>query len=489
MGDGAWNGRGTGYLYVPIPMDVETWKVTLTFSSPVTNLQVWDGLNIECTGHVCTFENQGYNEVQSAGTQLKIDFLMDFVSELPDLVGLTLNDVDVCTEEIVGPTKTKTKSTTTMKPTPTTNMPWQLTATKDEISLVDSNQECRTSLTNDGGKAGRHYGQLDAPCKFPFKVNDKTFYTCTYYYSHLTDNKPWCSVDTDENNNHHNGPDRIVINGTSKKFYGICDDQEHCNIPPRIPKVTGNSTLLLVAGGYSSGGPINDIELISGENNTACSKSVNPIFDNETFYEGDALGMTGQFTKEAAIICGGKNRIDNLNTCYEYNPIENEWFGIPSMEDKRYNSASAIIKGNLWIIGGSDGWNDHSSDGWMHSSKITETYEYKPNGLGKWNKDFPLPIELEKSGINSQCVVTLNSSSVFMAGGYQDAYRIITNETIDEIEAPIAGGKTLSNSWMFDGSSWKALAEMSTPRDRPACSLMHMNDGSIRVLVAGGCKG
>ena len=90
--------------------------------------------------------------------------------------------------------------------------------------------------------------------------------------------------------------------------------------------------MLLVAGGYSSGGPINDIELISGENNRACSMSVKPIFgsqfgyenDNETFYEGDALGMTGQFTKEAAIICGGKNGIDNLNTCYEYNPIENE---------------------------------------------------------------------------------------------------------------------------------------------------------------------
>ena len=69
---------------------------------------------------------------------------MDFVSELPDLVGLTVNDVDVCTEESGGPTTTitttKTKSTTTMKPTPTTNMPWQLTATKDEISLVDSNQ-------------------------------------------------------------------------------------------------------------------------------------------------------------------------------------------------------------------------------------------------------------------------------------------------------------------------------------------------------------
>ena len=138
----AWNGRGTGYLYVPIPLDVEKWKVTLTFSSPVSNLQVWDGLNIECTGKVCMFENQGYNEEQSAGTQLKIDFSMDFVSELPDLVGLTVNDVDVCTGESGGPTTTtiKTITTATMEPTPITNMTWQLTATKDEIILVDSNQ-------------------------------------------------------------------------------------------------------------------------------------------------------------------------------------------------------------------------------------------------------------------------------------------------------------------------------------------------------------
>lgn len=68
-----WKSGGTGSLYVPIPTDVETWKVTLTFSSPVTHLQVWDGLNIECTGNICLFENQGYNK----RTQLKIDFLID----------------------------------------------------------------------------------------------------------------------------------------------------------------------------------------------------------------------------------------------------------------------------------------------------------------------------------------------------------------------------------------------------------------------------
>ena len=83
-----WNSEGTGSLYVPIPKDVEIWKVRLTFSSPVTHLQVWDGLKIECTRNVCLFENQGYN----AGIQLKFDFLMDTMDFVPNLVALTVNE-------------------------------------------------------------------------------------------------------------------------------------------------------------------------------------------------------------------------------------------------------------------------------------------------------------------------------------------------------------------------------------------------------------
>ena len=83
-----WNSRGTGSLYVPIPKDVKTWKATLIFSSPVTHLKVWDGLNIECTRNVCLFENQGYN----AGMQLKFDFFMDMMDFAPDLVALTVNE-------------------------------------------------------------------------------------------------------------------------------------------------------------------------------------------------------------------------------------------------------------------------------------------------------------------------------------------------------------------------------------------------------------
>ena len=83
-----WKSRGTGSLYVPIPKDVKTWKATLTFSSPVTHLKVWDGLNIECSRNVCLFENQGYD----AGMQLKFDFLTDVMDFAPDLVALTVND-------------------------------------------------------------------------------------------------------------------------------------------------------------------------------------------------------------------------------------------------------------------------------------------------------------------------------------------------------------------------------------------------------------
>ena len=83
-----WNSGGTGSLYVPIPKNVETWKIRLTFSSPVTQLQVWDGLKIECTRNECLFENQGYN----AGIQLKFDFLMDTMDFVPDLVALTVNE-------------------------------------------------------------------------------------------------------------------------------------------------------------------------------------------------------------------------------------------------------------------------------------------------------------------------------------------------------------------------------------------------------------
>ena len=46
--------------------------------------------------------------------------------------------------------------------------------------------------------------------------------------------------------------------------------------------------------------------------------------NGEMFHESSVLGNTGQFVKGAAIVCGGKNNFDNLNTCYEYKSTENQ---------------------------------------------------------------------------------------------------------------------------------------------------------------------
>ena len=59
----------------------------------------------------------------------------------------------------------------------------------------------------------------ERPCKFPFIFKNKTYYNCTYDYvltSPSTRGYPWCSLETDENNNH-------------VKDIGRCVDPVNCN--------------------------------------------------------------------------------------------------------------------------------------------------------------------------------------------------------------------------------------------------------------------
>jgi hypothetical protein len=65
------------------------------------------------------------------------------------------------------------------------------------------------------------------PCQLPFTVRNKTYYSCTFDYSHITEYLPWCSTKVDELGNH------ISAGNT----WGICDDRENCPIPPRCEKI------------------------------------------------------------------------------------------------------------------------------------------------------------------------------------------------------------------------------------------------------------
>ena len=64
---------------------------------------------------------------------------------------------------------------------------------------------------------------MNAACVFPFTVQGNTYNSCTYDFNFLTRNqKPWCSTKTDENGKH-------IGNGN----WGVCDEKDNCNIPPR----------------------------------------------------------------------------------------------------------------------------------------------------------------------------------------------------------------------------------------------------------------
>ena len=87
-------------------------------------------------------------------------------------------------------------------------------------------------------------------------------------------------------------------------------------------------------------GPTNSIEIIS--KSSSCRRGVSPAFgllttsvDGEQWHEADAIGPTGQFTKDAAIYCGGKSKgtgqtqgetgdKGNLETCWEYDYRTNQ---------------------------------------------------------------------------------------------------------------------------------------------------------------------
>ena len=95
------------------------------------------------------------------------------------------------------------------------------------IFLFFLHLECKTSLTDSGP---RQNTALNQTCKFPFKVAGKTYHTCTYDHSGGTGFKPWCSVRTDEFNNHIRDSDPRAM---GKPTYGICDDYKICPIQTR----------------------------------------------------------------------------------------------------------------------------------------------------------------------------------------------------------------------------------------------------------------
>ena len=357
----------------------------------------------------------------------------------------------------------------------------------------------------------------------------------------------------------------------------------HREILTWIQQVTDTTPLLMVVGGYSAqrnillGGNnecikdeyqkckkckteqerVNDVELISlsKKRNKQCTRAVNAIWGEvqkanftkwgegiKWYNEGELYGLTGVFSKDAAIVCGGKHFSgEGSNNCWEWDPELNKWNtnrhknGIPSMTQKRYRVSSVLNEnGDMWVLGGvSQLINNETDINGVRQINInhlmTEVYEYLPDGAGRWRTGRPLPAAYRDSGIESHCTIRINTTHVFMGGGFLSSHNLDdysdcehygctdnnydydygydydyeyddtgknrkpnnkVAENVEKTNVPhkIGGGVLSDKTWLFDGSTWNERQPMSIPRDRPACSLVYTSTGKINILVAGGCK-
>ena len=103
-----------------------------------------------------------------------------------------------------------------------------------------------------------------------------------------------------------------------------------------IQKVTNTEPLLMVVGGFNRdycNKLLVGVELIGNNYNRACSQAASfnegyIITPEESglpceINERAALGMTGEFTKEAAIVCGGRTFDGIQDKCFEFNSVNN----------------------------------------------------------------------------------------------------------------------------------------------------------------------
>ena len=101
---------------------------------------------------------------------------------------------------------------------------------------------------------------------------------------------------------------------------------------------------------------------------------------------------------------------------------------MPAMTQKRYQAAAVLDdKGNMWVLGGTHG---------STSADSTEIFQYAPPPrTGRWRKGRPLPADLRDSGIDSHCAVRLNTTHIFIAGGFARAFRL-KDPTLDNDSDP-----------------------------------------------------
>jgi N-acetylneuraminic acid mutarotase len=177
-----------------------------------------------------------------------------------------------------------------------------------------------------------------------------------------------------------------------------------------------------------------------------------PNFPAKVFAAIGGLGFKGN-----PIICGGYQNGPLSNKCYSLE--NNKWVSSASMNSVRVFAAAAQLQdGKLLVTGGWD----------VSGSSLNSAEMLSKEG---WESNIPsLPVT-----IGHHCMVTVNSTTVMVIGGYQKDQGY--------------SGKTFF--YTFGEESWTEGPELKNKRGLLSCGKIRRNKESqeMSIIVAGGHDG
>ena len=123
---------------------------------------------------------------------------------------------------------------------------------------------------------------------------------------------------------------------------------------------------------------------------------------NLTKYPIGVNSATGAIVSGHPMICGGWSGFTAYSECYRYKKDSNTWVFLTNMTEKRMYSASVMLNGSLFVMGGFRG----------HSLGAQSSTEYvSPDG------DAPHPGPELPAARYGHCAVKLSTGQVMLLGG------------------------------------------------------------------------
>ena len=146
------------------------------------------------------------------------------------------------------------------------------------------------------------------------------------------------------------------------------------------------------------------------------------------------------------------------NGLYRYDPIADEWSTLAERPTYRYEFASAVVGGKIYVIGGVGQLDDGPWSGldWTTKSHV-EVYD---PATDRWSSGAPLPMPL---GSSQACVL---SDKIYVFGGRN-------------VLAP--GSEAFVLTYDPAANSWSAKSPMKNPREALVCVVV----GDAAYLLGG----